>query len=251
MNHGFSVEVEDVQPVVVLRPRGVLDAYTAPDLRTALLRCLAGQPPAILIDVTEMPVGDAIGLTVVATAAQQSERWPGSRIALAPADAELAALAAELGIDRNVSLCPSLDEARTALTREPAPPTARRWIVPDRDAPGIARSAVAEFCQAQRLDRNNDTAQLVASELVTNAVVHAGTGIELTLRLAGGQLHIAVRDDAPGQPRIAGIVDESATSGRGLLLVDALASAWGTMFPDAGKVVWATVKVRPGPAATI
>jgi len=246
MSHGFSVEVDDVHPVVVLRPRGVLDAYTAPDLRAALLRCLACQPAAILIDVTDMPVGDAIGLTVVANAAQQSERWPGSRIALAPADREFSSVATGLGLDRSVTLCPSLDAALSDLIRAPAAPLMRRRIVPDRDAPGIARAAVVEFCEAHKLDRNNDTAQLVASELVTNAVVHAGTGIELMLRLADGHLHIAVRDDAPGQPRIAGIVDESSASGRGLLLVDALASAWGTMFPDSGKVVWATVKVRLG-----
>ena len=244
MSHGFSVEVEDVQPGVILRPRGVLDAYTAPDLRAALLRALAGQPPAILIDVTGMTLGDAIALTVVATAAQQSERWPGSRIVLAPVDAAFGSVATELGIDRSVALCPSVAAALSELSGTPVPPLMRRHIVPDRDAPGTARSAVIEFCQGQRLDRNNDTAQLVASELVTNAVIHAGTAIELTLRLSGGHLHIAVRDDAPGRPRIAGIVDESSVSGRGLLLVDALAAEWGTMFPDSGKVVWATVKVR-------
>ena len=40
-------------------------------------------------------------------------------------------------------------------------------------------------------------------------------------------------------------VDESAESGRGLLLVDALASAWGSFVLDSGKMVWATVRVRP------
>jgi anti-sigma regulatory factor (Ser/Thr protein kinase) len=115
--------------------------------------------------------------------------------------------------------------------------------VPDRDAPGHARTAVQEFCQRQGVGGDRDAAQLVASELVTNAVVHAGTAIDLTLRLLGSTLHIAVRDGGTGRPHVAD-VDESAESGRGLMLVDALASSWGTFFPDAGKVVWATVRVR-------
>jgi anti-sigma regulatory factor (Ser/Thr protein kinase) len=108
----------------------------------------------------------------------------------------------------------------------------------------VARAAVHEFCEDQGLG-GNDAAQLVASELVTNAVVHAGTPIDLTLRLVTSQLHIAVRDLSTGQARIGGIVDESSESGRGLLLVDALASAWGTLLPDVGKVVWATVRIKP------
>jgi anti-sigma regulatory factor (Ser/Thr protein kinase) len=120
---------------------------------------------------------------------------------------------------------------------------ARRRIVPDRDAPGHARSAVQEFCQLHRVGGDRDAAQLVASELVTNAVVHAGTTIELTLRLMAPMLHIGVRDGGTGRPHVAD-VDESSESGRGLMLVDALASSWGTFFPDTGKVVWATVRVR-------
>jgi hypothetical protein len=76
-------------------------------------------------------------------------------------------------------------------------------------------------------------------------VVHAGTPIDLTLRLISPYLHIAVRDGGVGQARIGGIIDESSESGRGLLLVDAMATAWGTFLPDTGKVVWATVRVRP------
>jgi len=65
------------------------------------------------------------------------------------------------------------------------------------------------------------------------------------LRLIPPLLHIAVRDTGPGEARIADIVDESSPSGRGLLLVDALATAWGSFVPNAGKVVWATIRVRP------
>jgi anti-anti-sigma regulatory factor len=246
MNDGFSVEVHRSHPVVMISPRGVLDAYTAPDLRAGLMQCLAEQPAGVLIDASELTVADDVGLAVVATVAQQSERWPGTKFAIAPSTPELTVALTRMGIDRHVSLCPTLAVAHTELSRLDAPPLLRRHIKPDRDAPGLARAAVVEFCEQQSVLGSSDAAQLVASELVTNAVVHAGTSIELTLRLVAPLLHIAVRDGGAGRPRIAGVVDESSETGRGLLLVDALAASWGSIFPDAGKVVWATVKVRTG-----
>ncbi len=56
-------------------------------------------------------------------------------------------------------------------------------LEPDRYAPGLARAAVQDFCDEWAVDGDRRAAQLVASELVTNAVVHAGTPIDLTLRL--------------------------------------------------------------------
>lgn len=245
MNGQLSVDVEQRLPVVVVRPRGVLDAYTAADLRAGLLTCLADQPPGIVIDTTELSVVDEIGLTVVASVAQQSERWPGTRFALTADTEELAAAVERMGVGRYVAVRPDREAALKEASQWPVPPSSRCRIEPDRNAPSVARAAVQEFCKEQGIGGDGDAAQLVASELVTNAVVHAGTTIDLTLRLIAPLLHIAVRDGGNGQARIGGIIDESSESGRGLLLVDALASGWGTLVPDAGKVVWATVRVKP------
>jgi anti-anti-sigma factor len=244
MNGRLTFETERDHPLMVVRPRGVLDAYTAPDLRATLLNCLADQPGGILIDATDLIVGDDVGLAVLATVAQQSARWPGARIVLASPTPDFAVAAERMGVTRHVPLCPDEAAARLELSGWPDAPTLRQRIEPDRNAPGLARTAVAEFCQAHGVGGDGDAAQLVASELVTNAVVHAGTSIDLTLRLVPPMLHIAVRDGADGQVRITGAASESAESGRGLLLVDALATAWGSLVPNSGKVVWATVKVR-------
>jgi anti-sigma regulatory factor (Ser/Thr protein kinase) len=242
---GLTFEVVSGHPMV-LRPVGVLTAVTGPQLRNALLSCLADQPAALVVDASSLALGgqadDEIGLLPLGSVARESQRWPGTRIAVAAA-VELQRAAARLGIQDAVAWCPDEASAVTEVGEVPVPPTARRRIVPDRDAPGHARTAVQEFCQRQGVGGDRDAAQLVASELVTNAVVHAGTAIDLTLRLVGSTLHIAVRDGGTGRPHVAD-VDESAESGRGLMLVDALASSWGTFFPDAGKVVWATVRVR-------
>jgi anti-sigma regulatory factor (Ser/Thr protein kinase) len=89
-----------------------------------------------------------------------------------------------------------------------------------------------------------ETAVLIISELVTNAVVHSASSvISCTLRLGGGLLYIEVTDQGAGEREPA--VREAAAddvSGRGLLLVSALSKAWGvtSAFPR-GLTVWAAV----------
>jgi len=243
MDGGLGFEVERERATVILRVRGTLDAYTAPDLRAALLACVAEQPTAVVIDAAGLALGDEVGLTVLAGVAQEAERWPGTRFS--PGAPDLVAAANRMGLVLHLSVSPDRAAAVAALAHLPVPPRITETIPPDREAPGRARAAVVAFCAEQGVGGDGDAAQLVASELVTNAVVHAGTEIDLTLRLVSPYLHIGVRDRAVGRPRIAGLIDESAESGRGLLLVDALASSWGTLFPDSGKIVWATVRVRP------
>ncbi|MDJ0340737.1 ATP-binding protein [Streptomyces sp. H10-C2] len=86
-----------------------------------------------------------------------------------------------------------------------------------------------------------DIAELLASELVTNALQHTDSGAVLTATLTGGPVHrlrIEVHDHATRHPRLRAPGGENATSGRGLLLVQALADSWGVRSMGAGKVVW-------------
>src|SRR5690606_33922166 len=118
-------------------------------------------------------------LAVLASVAAQSAHWPGATFAVTGAPAVVAA------VDRlhaDLVTCPDEDAALSALRRSPLPPWRRLRIEPNRDAPAKARLAVREFCAEQSLGGDGDAAQLVASELVTNAVIHAGTTMELTLR---------------------------------------------------------------------
>jgi hypothetical protein len=87
-----------------------------------------------------------------------------------------------------------------------------------------------------------DTAALVVSELVTNAIVHtASTHIVCELHDGDDLVRIAVRDEgcAPGQPHPAGRPRPEDEHGRGLLLVDALCHAWGADEHGPGLLVWA------------
>ena len=87
-------------------------------------------------------------------------------------------------------------------------------------------------------DRTYDVIVCV-SELVTNALLHGvppGRGYRLCLSHAGDVLRVEVHDSGGGWPRLAG--EEADESGRGLLLVAALADKWGVEERDPGKVVW-------------
>src|ERR1022692_2536812 len=87
-----------------------------------------------------------------------------------------------------------------------------------------------------------DDAVLLTSELVTNAVVHARTLVHVTCKLADGGLEVTVRDSLPASMVPGRAKDENIpaerTSGRGLLLPSALASAWGVTYGRAAKAVW-------------
>jgi len=80
-------------------------------------------------------------------------------------------------------------------------------------------------------------AVLLTSELVTNALLHARSAPELHVRLADGRLRVGVTDATPTAPVRKRYGKEAAT-GRGLLLIETMASSWGTEALDGGKVVW-------------
>lgn len=90
-----------------------------------------------------------------------------------------------------------------------------------------------------------ETAELCLSELVTNAVIHAGTSSELTITFADDSLTVVVSDlggaSAPeevSQPQVSDDDDPLRVFGRGLVLVDALADSWGSEADVTGTTSW-------------
>jgi anti-sigma regulatory factor (Ser/Thr protein kinase) len=108
----------------------------------------------------------------------------------------------------------------------------------DLGAPRRARMFVRERLERWRYPELIRDAELLVSELVTNAVLHSDARY-LSLRVDGDDrsVWVAVGDPSDGLPRR---VDAAPTdvSGRGLALVDGLASDWGVDLTPAGKEVW-------------
>lgn len=110
-------------------------------------------------------------------------------------------------------------------------------IPPVSSGIGEARRFTKERLRTWGLDGLADTAILMVSELVTNAILHGGEGAVLTLVVADLKLRAEVRDSSPALPVVRSYSD-TATTGRGMVIVDALAASWGTVPVDGGKVVW-------------
>jgi hypothetical protein len=87
-----------------------------------------------------------------------------------------------------------------------------------------------------------EAARIVVSELASNAVRHARTPFEVTVRV-GDVVWVGVRDGSRRQPRVLFASTEDI-SGRGLLLVSSLAIRWGIDWRDGDKVVWAELPLE-------
>jgi anti-sigma regulatory factor (Ser/Thr protein kinase)/GAF domain-containing protein len=86
-----------------------------------------------------------------------------------------------------------------------------------------------------------DTALLVVSELVTNALVHTGGQVRLDLTLIGRRLRVSVADTSPRTPVKPTNIGWEATGGRGILLVEAVSAVWGSVPVSGGKQVWSEI----------
>ena len=110
-----------------------------------------------------------------------------------------------------------------------AVPTARTW----------ARVILAGW----DLVRLAGDGALILSELVTNSVVHAaGRAVGIWLMTDRECLVIMVGDPCPDMPVRAKTPDTGEPSGRGLVIVSALAAQWGAYRVPSGKIVWAMLK---------
>ncbi|MGW0821419.1 SpoIIE family protein phosphatase [Streptomyces sp. NPDC002845] len=116
------------------------------------------------------------------------------------------------------------------------------WRVPE--AVGHARRFTRRTLRAWGVGFEADAVLLVVSELVTNALVHTEGQVRLDLTLINGRLRVAVADPSPRTPIKPTSIGWEATGGRGILLVEAMSAAWGTVPVSGGKQVWAEIPVR-------
>jgi anti-sigma regulatory factor (Ser/Thr protein kinase) len=103
---------------------------------------------------------------------------------------------------------------------------------------GRARRLAAAFARHEHVDAVSESLVLVTSELVSNAIRFADSAVTITLTRHGPSIRVEVADDGGGTPRV-GHPGATIAGGRGLLIIDGLASDWGSHRSGAGKVVWA------------
>ena len=212
------------------------DGLAAIDLAAAL------QPDLIVLDIA-MPVMDGIealprlreaspeSRVVMLSAAPREAQEPAALAAGAAAYVEKT-LANEAMVDELLAGAGLLDAAVRALTT-----AAQENFSADPQSVSAARRFVAGTLSEWDLTELADTITLLLSELVTNAIVHAHAAPDVAVRLLPDRVHVEVGDSRPVvvHPQEP---SETATSGRGLALVEALADRWGSVTLPEGKIVW-------------
>ena len=157
-------------------------------------------------------------------------------------------LAAATGVPTHELHSPGypLADLQPDLWREPPRPPrlARLRLTRDRQSASAVRSLLDRLLASWRLTGriDDDDVKLVATELAANAVVHSGEPHAVTVRYLGDAVRVEVTDSSaalpqPQEPTVDGL------GGRGLHLVQALGSAWGTDALEHGKRVWCEIPV--------
>ena len=116
-------------------------------------------------------------------------------------------------------------------------------LSPEAPSAGQARRFVDETLRRWECDELLDTVELLVSELVTNAVIHAKSDVDVSVQLLADRIRIEVADQSPAGIRRRELTAEGS-SGRGISMVESLATAWGVISNRNGKAVWFEV-ARP------
>jgi anti-anti-sigma regulatory factor len=236
MTETLTWSVDDTTPRTVVTVAGGLTLRDAARLRTALMKCLAEQPEALLVDLAALTPSEPSALTVFTALVRQASTWPAVPVLLCAASPPVSELLEGGGYGR-LPLHGSLEAAHASLDQgRTVPRMLTDDLLPVSGAPRHARDMATEACLLWSLPALAGPASLIASELVTNVVDHVGTMMTLQVSQRGRYLHIAVRDGSPVAP-------DARPAPSGLSLVGSVASHWGWLPARDGKVVWATLAV--------
>jgi anti-anti-sigma factor len=237
----LTVDVVRHGEATIVRLAGELGLRSVPQVRSALLKCLADEPSGVIVELDGTTVAAPVALGVFQTLARRAAEWPGVLLALAVREGPVRDLLRRSALDHVVPTFPSVAEALRSLGGRPPRRHAEVDLPADGTSAALARRFVTETCVAWHLAGLADDARVVASELVENAVRHGNSRALVRLELRRGVLTIAVRDDHPAPPehRDVGV---APTGGRGVFMVSAIARTWGfTPTWGGGKVVWAVL----------
>ncbi|MFB7946897.1 SpoIIE family protein phosphatase [Kitasatospora phosalacinea] len=252
-----------------------LYAVYDPVTRRCTLARAGHLPPAVVhpdgrVGIVDLPAGPPLGVTGLPYETAELELPEGSRLVLytdgllAPRGHDLdhglkllrAALARpgrdprQTCEDLLAALLPAdpADDIALLVARTRALPAdhVADWDVPaDPAAVARIRAAVTRRLDDWGLSEQAFAAELVLSELITNAIRHAAPPIRVRL-LRDRALICEVWDGSATSPHLRYATDTDE-GGRGLFLVAQLAERWGTRYPASGKVIWAELPLEPPP----
>ena len=237
--------------VVVLSAFGLLDLLGGSRLHRIVAKTIMDQPPAILVGLRDVEVREPVVLSLFAAALRDADE-SGVRLGVVSSDERVLGVLWSLRLLQRMAVGATVDEAAARLGTPPVDLRSRLRLSVGSAAPAGARGWLRSTADAWALPAGLvEEAVLVLGELVTNAVVHVGTG-EIVVQLSYRErtLRITVRDEGPMVRLQAVRPRPEAEHGRGLVLVDALSRRWGVsrLGVGEGKAVWALL---PGEAGAV
>lgn len=229
---------------LVVRPEGLLDLSSYASLRDCLLKCLAEQPRAVLVELGGLRVESIALLSVFASVWMRTASWPAVPLRLAATREPIRSMLRHSAIARFVGTHDTLAQAWASIDCRPPRQRVMLTVVSSPHCGRRVRRFAREMCLRWGLESMCDDLTLVAGALADDAV----TGDELLtvrLELREDRLTVAVRSSDPTvREPSRGPLDSSGS--RGLAIVAAIASAWGhSPTADGGKITWGVLRV-PG-----
>ncbi|WP_290859067.1 hypothetical protein [Hamadaea sp.] len=191
-----SIEHDWQEGVWLATLTGDYDRAGHADLRRLIRKCLADDPAAIVVDVTGVtPTADALMPVALATEQRWVARHGVLLVVVLPED-ELA----RTPVGRRLTTSPTVAAARFVATRI----TPHRWLhlalEPHPETVNYARNQAGAACLNWDVPWLQDAARRITTELVANAIAHAGDGAELTVSLQSDLLRIRVHDHSVRMP---------------------------------------------------
>lgn len=217
---------------------GVLDETTYPRLRDSLLEFAADAENGVLVDIERLDLRDRELVKVFDLVALRVGDWPAVPFALVTGRPEQrTALAGQ-----NV---PVYADAAEAAQERPVRKKARRLLGRSPRTSASAREFVRAICAGWRVPELAEDAQLVATELVENALRHTDSVPRLRLELRRRRLAVEVADDESSRPAMVREGLDLTETGLGLRMVAKVAKTWGSSrCRSGGKTVWAVLARR-------
>jgi DNA-binding NarL/FixJ family response regulator len=245
----IRVLVVDDNPEIRFLVRAALDARggfeivaEAGDGGTAVDQARAVAPDIVLLDLDMPQVGGLEALPALAEAAPQAKVIVLSGFRRDDYEHLVQARGAVGYVEKGVTARRLVDEIITLggvvelVDAALAEVSAR--LAGEPPSVGAARRLVDETLRQWDCAEALDEVVLLVSEVVTNAVIHGGSDVDVAVRLLPDALRFEVIDTGAPVSLASGEADDDAESGRGLAIVDALASRWGIDHFEGGKSVW-------------
>ena len=245
--------VSDVDTAVIaMAVHGRWSRRLCLDISAATRKCFAEHPTAVIVDLRDLDDADGASMPL-----WLSERRAAASLITAahlvlcvPPETMVAQRLRRVGAHLLLPMFATMAEARTAVSRQtPMTDMLQLRLAPEPTAADEAIQLLGDACQVWNLPHLLRPARAILSQLVNNAVEHAGTNMLVTVSRRSTGLHLSVRDGDPRLPRLlhpapAPDGDPAVERGQGLQTVHTEAVAWGAMPTRVGKVVWATVRHR-------